>query len=865
MKSPFRLLPILLLVALILTLRTQGVPIASAATNIVVTTTAPDASVDAVCSLREAITNFNDAANTYSECGFTSDLVTITFNIPSSDTGCSTPDYCVITLNGATLPNIARAATLTIDGSAQHITVRGGAFINAEVEIMRVNSGATLHLNALNLMEGRCTGCTGGGGAVYNAGTLLVTNSTFNSNHSIESAGNPSVGGALYNDGGSVTIANSTFISNSAQQASQPARGGAIFNSGTLNVTNSTFLANFVSSSIEAVGGILYNTGTATFRNTILAQNSQSSACFNSGTLAADSFNLATDGTCDAATQTTNAALDLQSLRDHGGPTSTVSLGTNSSAWETGNDAVCAAPVGSPTYGAGGADQRGITRPQGVQCDVGAVEELPRQTFVVNSSAGDVDGSCDPLVVGVTDCTLRDAIAAANNAKLSMDTITFAIPAGQDCTAVNVCTISLGGNVEEITDDVIVDGSAQTITIDGINTYHVFAVPTNTVVNVNDIKIVNAYDACCGAGLSNAGTTILTRVSIRDSASGGDGGAIFNPGTLQMLHVQLTGNTATGDGGGLQNKGAAVLLYSLLTGNRATNGGGMNNASARIYLVADSTISGNSAAVGGGMRVTLGLGYLLNLTIADNTASVKGGGLSSEGTGGIGFGNTIVAGNRVGSNITAATADCNNENQLGSLGYNLVGAGTGCPSNNTGDQTVAPATVFTTVLGSLADNGGNTLTHALLAGSPAIDNAAHDTDGSCAQIEGEGAPVDQRGVTRPQGAGCDIGAFEFQPSTAVNVTGFRGVSKRAKIVLKWQTGNESQLAGFNVYRRVGKGKWKQVNKALLQAKHAGSAQGDKYSFRDKKVKTGKTYRYKLQIVYLDSSMEWTPQVKIKKR
>jgi hypothetical protein len=56
-------------------------------------------------------------------------------------------------------------------------------------------------------------------------------------------------------------------------------------------------------------------------------------------------------------------------------------------------------------------------------------------------------------------------------------------------------------------------------------------------------------------------------------------------------------------------------------------------------------------------------------------------------------------------------------------------------------------------LGPLADNGGPTLTHALLAGSPAIDAA---DDGIC-------PATDQRGVTRPQGAACDVGAYEYMP------------------------------------------------------------------------------------------------------
>ena len=83
---------------------------------------------------------------------------------------------------------------------------------------------------------------------------------------------------------------------------------------------------------------------------------------------------------------------------------------------------------------------------------------------------------------------------------------------------------------------------------------------------------------------------------------------------------------------------------------------------------------------------------------------------------------------------------------LNSLGNNVFTDGTCFPIAS--DQIVADAG-----LGSLADNGGPTLTHALLAGSPAIDAA---DDGVC-------PATDQRGVPRPQGAACDVGAFEYEP------------------------------------------------------------------------------------------------------
>jgi hypothetical protein len=83
-----------------------------------------------------------------------------------------------------------------------------------------------------------------------------------------------------------------------------------------------------------------------------------------------------------------------------------------------------------------------------------------------------------------------------------------------------------------------------------------------------------------------------------------------------------------------------------------------------------------------------------------------------------------------------------------SLGYNLED-GTSCGLTATGDLVVADA-----MLGPLQDNGGPTETHDLLPGSPAIDAGSMD----CPPPD-----TDQRGVARPQGAGCDIGAVEYVP------------------------------------------------------------------------------------------------------
>jgi hypothetical protein len=93
-----------------------------------------------------------------------------------------------------------------------------------------------------------------------------------------------------------------------------------------------------------------------------------------------------------------------------------------------------------------------------------------------------------------------------------------------------------------------------------------------------------------------------------------------------------------------------------------------------------------------------------------------------------------------------------------SLGHNLIGATNGSSGfPGAGDQVGSAASPLNPKVGPLANNGGLTFTLALLPGSPALDA------GTAMGVP----PTDQRGVARPQGAGVDIGAFEYQYTVPV--------------------------------------------------------------------------------------------------
>ena len=159
---------------------------------------------------------------------------------------------------------------------------------------------------------------------------------------------------------------NSTFSGNSVS-----ATGGGIGNiGGTLTVTHSTFSGNSASE-----GGGIYNgvdpdtetIGTLTLANTILANSPSGGDCVNNGgTLTPAGVNLVEDGSCGASTDPTHFLTgdpQLGPLAPNGGPTQTHALLVGSPAIDAADNSFCL-----------DTDQRGVARPQGTACDIGAYE-----------------------------------------------------------------------------------------------------------------------------------------------------------------------------------------------------------------------------------------------------------------------------------------------------------------------------------------------------------------------------------------------------------------------------------------------------------------------------------------------------------
>ena len=262
----------------------------------------------------------------------------------------------------------------------------------------------------------------------------------------------------------------------------------------------------------------------------------------------------------------------------------------------------------------------------------------------------------------------------------------------------------------------------------GIATFGVLTVTNSTLSN---------NSAFLGGGIVNLGNLTITNTNIsKNSATTGGGGMLNDDdGILAVVDSTISNNSAPNGGGifNLSDTGTVNISSSTLSGNSVSdNGGGISNWG--MLTATNITLFGNSAKFGGGIFNVLGTSTVTNSTISENSALTSGGGIFNDSI--LNYTNTIIANSTSGG-------DCLNDAQFGTINtniHNLVEDGS-CSASLSGDPNLGP----------LADNGGSTQTMALLPTSPAINAGDNDT---C-------EATDQRGISRPQGAQCDIGAFEY--------------------------------------------------------------------------------------------------------
>ena len=293
----------------------------------------------------------------------------------------------------------------------------------------------------------------------------------------------------------------------------------------------------------------------------------------------------------------------------------------------------------------------------------------------------------------------------------------------------------------------------------------------------NSSTVANNTAVQNGGGIENFGTVSGTGGFIEGNLATVNGGGVDNHGTLDLGLSTVEGNSAGGDGGGVHNSGSVNLAAFTVKNNTAGGkGGNIFEKSSQTATLTNVTISGGTAASGGGIG-NAGTLNLNNVTITKNTATTgDGGGIFNDTGAVLNVRNMILAGN---TDTGGEAPDC--AGTLTSQGHNLVGVNTGCTIlAATGDLVGTGGSPIDPRLGPLANNGGSALSHALLAGSPAIDAGDPSPPGSGGTAC---EATDQRGVTRPQGPRCDIGAFEAAPTIPQRIPTLDGISQLALVLL----------------------------------------------------------------------------------
>jgi hypothetical protein len=362
--------------------------------------------------------------------------------------------------------------------------------------------------------------------------------------------------------------------------------------------------------------------------------------------------------------------------------------------------------------------------------------------------------SGDTVTVCATGCdfvTIQDAIDDSGISAGDVINITDAVHTESDILVNKDVTIQGQG-----ADSTIVQAHADVDEATG----RVFFIATGSVVTIRKMTIRHGNPSSepkSGGGIRNEGELMIEE-SVISHNRGSSGGGILNDGRLKLINCSVNNNTAKGGsifdcgtGGGIKNLvGVATLINSTVSNNTSwRKGGGLHIACHGTLELINSTISGNSTTDDGGGVYLDGVGEFTNSTIVDNNAH-NGGGVYIDGTAEVGvvrgllnYTNTIIADNTI-SFVKYGVADCmiGDYASIGTNINNLVEDGS-CGSLHFGDP----------LLASLDNNGGDTQTHAPSPKSPVVD-AIHTDE--CI------VDTDQRGLLRPSGAGCDIGAFELQ-------------------------------------------------------------------------------------------------------
>lgn len=656
---------------------------------------------------------------------------------------------------------IALGSTIPITNSME---IDGGDVVSSivngggTVQLFSISGASSVAMSGLTLQNGSISG---------NGGAIHVSNS------SLTISGVAFVGNTATSNGGAIHSLSTAqvWVSGSYFGANSAAKGAAIYNDGALSVVDSIF-GDQGQPNTAAYGGALYASNSASIDGSRFSYNSAST---DGGAIYSD-FPLQVVGTAfDHNSATTNGGAIYVSDYQTQLRGSTLSANTATKGGAVYNGYVLQV-IGSQL------------NDNTATYEGGAIYNVTSLHVTASSLAGNTAGD------STTDAEGGAILHVGDLATLETVTITGSQANAAVTSTARGAAISARSYTSLV--GVTVNGSAATggsVVGGAIYAQYDFnanglSVTGTTVNAVNSVQGGGLYTSSYGAatGLAVDDTTVnttatsawvqggalysgdyfaldtasMSRTSVNapGSTSWVEGGGVygFYPGTWD--HVVIDAGSVTADlyiaGAGLYLDDYSTLRNSAVTNNRGTvtSATTTRDSTGGVYFlypgtVINTTIAGNSIAMADGAtgHATGGAyngdnNQWTNVTVVGNsvtgsTATLTGG-VWADFPYSLSILNTIVANN--------TAPQCTVDGTLNSKGHNLS-SDTSCGFTAVGDQEgVDP------VLGPLQNNGGNTLTMLPLSGSPALDTGTP-----------QGAPnEDQRGVSRPQGAGFDIGAAE---------------------------------------------------------------------------------------------------------
>ena len=383
------------------------------------------------------------------------------------------------------------------------------------------------------------------------------------------------------------------------------------------------------------------------------------------------------------------------------------------------------------------------------------------------------------------ECTLRAAITAANT-----DSAVGGCKAGNGADVIQLAENTMytftesdnGQNgqsgLPKIASDITIAGGGSTLQPDQnsqrINFFRIFQVEASGKLTLEAVTVIGESGTSIdGLAIYNAGTTTLRNSKVTGGSCEGDGlcngGGIFNLGTLRLFGSEVSGNFVyNGGGGGIYNEGGEVTIVNSVVADNGTvdggRGGNLYNVSGNVRIE-QSIIRGGASGVGGGID-NAGSLEIVNTLLVDNIAESVSSDSESIGTGSALFNTgkaTVSFSTFVGPEEFFATegedgSTINNRGEL-ILEATLISSQADYPSctgsftsrgyNLNSDDTCG-LTQRSDIVNTAPLLGENSVP---AAGSPALNKIP----ANACTVE-----TDQRGVSRPQGAACDIGAFELE-------------------------------------------------------------------------------------------------------